>query len=153
VNIRAFFDNKLDFTAGARAPFLRRPDQQLLHHGGNGNLDCLGNSSMNAAYATAHPTYAAPAAARHRLQPRAAAGGLHLQHHAAGLFFANYSKGMQIPGTDNLYQCSTAANSSQAHPAAETTNNSMPGVRFAPARSWLISRWYTLFQNRLASAL
>jgi iron complex outermembrane receptor protein len=128
-----FFDNKLDFTAGVRAPFLRRDlTNNCFTTAANGNLDCLANSSMNAAYATAHPTYAAPQQRvidYNRVLPQV---GFTYKFTPQLSMFANYSMGMQVPGTDNLYQMFYyAANSTQAHPTPETTNNIDGGLRFA----------------------
>jgi len=68
--------------------------------------------------------------------------------------FANYSRGLQVPGTDNLYNSFFYAPSTpQAQPTPETTNNFDLGVRYRSSR--LIAQaslWYTRFQNRLASS-
>lgn len=150
-----FFDNKLDFTAGVRAPFLRRDlTNNCFTTAANGNLDCLASSSMNAAYATAHPTYAAPQQRvidYNRVLPQV---GFTYKFTPQLSMFANYSMGMQVPGTDNLYQMFYyAASSTQAHPTPETTNNVDGGLRFATRKVGVqLSGWYTLFNNRLASA-
>ncbi|WP_343609980.1 TonB-dependent receptor [Novosphingobium sp.] len=150
-----FIDNRLNVSLGLRAPFMRRDlTNNCFTTSASGFVDCLGNSSMNAAYATAHPTYAAPQTRildYNRVLPNV---GFTFNITQQASFFANYSKGMQIPGTDNLYNSFYfAANSSQARPAAETTDNFDAGVRYRSSKIMAdISGWYTLFQNRLASA-
>jgi iron complex outermembrane receptor protein len=150
-----FLDNKLDFTAGLRAPFLRRDlTNNCFTTSSGGFVDCLGNASMNAAYATAHPTFAAPQQRvidYNRVLPQV---GFTFKFTPNLSMFANYSKGMQVPGTDNLYNAFYfAANSAQAHPAPETTDNIDGGLRFGSKKVAVqLSGWYTLFQNRLASA-
>ena len=68
--------------------------------------------------------------------------------------FANYSRGLQVPSTDLLYNSFFyPTNVAQAQPKPETTDNFDVGVRY---RSSTIvaqaSFWYTIFQNRLAQA-
>jgi iron complex outermembrane receptor protein len=68
--------------------------------------------------------------------------------------FANYSRGLQVPGTDNLYNSFFfPANTPEAQPRPETTDNFDMGLRY---RSGTImaqgSFWYTRFQDRLASS-
>lgn len=68
--------------------------------------------------------------------------------------FANYSKGIQVPGTDNLYNSfyfpSTTA---QANPEPESTDNFDVGVRYNTGRfQFQMSGWYTIYTNRLASS-
>ena len=68
--------------------------------------------------------------------------------------FANYSKGIQVPGTDNLYNAFFfPANTPSARPTPETTNNFDAGFRYRQ-RGLLaqVSGWYTAFKDRLASA-
>jgi iron complex outermembrane receptor protein len=71
-----------------------------------------------------------------------------------GNLFANYSKGLQVPGTDNLYQYFFfPANTAAAIPSPETTDNFDLGLRYN--RSGFQAHagvWYTKFKNRLASA-
>src|SRR3546814_7727071 len=68
--------------------------------------------------------------------------------------FANYSKGLQVPGTDNLYNSFFfAPGTDAAHPNPETTDNFDAGVRYTSSKVQAqISGWYTIFNNRLASA-
>src|SRR4051812_23443709 len=68
--------------------------------------------------------------------------------------FANYSRGIQVPSTDLLYNSFFyPTTTAQARPEPETTDNFDVGVRY---RSSVLmaqaSVWYTIFQNRLAQA-
>lgn len=150
-----FFDNKLNVALGVRAPFLRRDlTNSCFTTSASGFVDCLGNSSMNAAYAAGHPTYAAPQTRvidYNRVLPNV---GFTFNITQQAALFANYSKSMQVPGTDNLYNAFFfAPGSAQARPAPETTDNFDVGVRYRSSKIMAsVSGWYTLFQNRLASA-
>jgi len=68
--------------------------------------------------------------------------------------FGNYSKGIQVPGTDNLYNAFYyPVGSAQANPTPETTDNFDAGIRYSsPKIQAEIGPWYTRFTNRLASA-
>ncbi len=143
-----------------------RPDQLLLLHAG-GNVDCLASASQNAAYAAANPyvvggTTAAPtitgfAAPQNRVYKYdriLPAGGLTYEVTDAFSIFGNYSKGIQVPGTDNLYQAFYyPQNTTPANPKPETTDNFDAGIRYTTSRvTASLGPWYTRFQNRLASA-
>jgi iron complex outermembrane receptor protein len=68
--------------------------------------------------------------------------------------FANYSRGIQVPGTDNLYNAFYfPANTASANPVPETTDNFDLGVRYRSSQVQAqIGAWYTIFQDRLASS-
>ncbi|NWO96169.1 TonB-dependent receptor, partial [Escherichia coli] len=68
--------------------------------------------------------------------------------------FGNYSKGLQVPGTDNLYNSFYfPAGSDRAKPKPETTDNFDLGIRYRSSKLQAqISGWYTNFHNRLAQS-
>jgi iron complex outermembrane receptor protein len=68
--------------------------------------------------------------------------------------FFNYSRGLQVPGTDNLYNSFFfAPGTPEATPSPETTDNFDLGVRYRSGGLIAqLSGWYTIFQNRLASS-
>ncbi len=68
--------------------------------------------------------------------------------------FANYSKGVQVPGTDNLYNAFYfPANTESANPTPETTDNFDLGVRYTTSQIQAqVGLWYTIFKDRLASS-
>ena len=68
--------------------------------------------------------------------------------------FANYSKGVQVPGTDNLYNAFFfPTDSDAANPKPETTDNFDLGVRYTTSQIQAqVGLWYTIFKDRLASS-
>jgi iron complex outermembrane receptor protein len=68
--------------------------------------------------------------------------------------FGNFSQGIQVPGTDNLYNSFYfPRNTPQANPKPETTDNFDLGVRYRSSTVQAqLSGWYTNYQNRLASS-
>ena len=137
----------------------------------NGNVDCLGTGATDAqiaAYAAANPYtstnnaagvpvvtgYAAPQARTYKYDKILPAGGLTYRVTDGFSIFGNYSKGIQVPGTDNLYQAFYyPQNTTPANPTPETTDNFDAGIRFTTSRIQAsLGPWYTRFQNRLASA-
>jgi len=147
----------LTLNLGVRAPWFKRNlNNFCFTTAANGNVDCLGrgNSADNTVYATANPLASAPQRrvfTYNRVLPNAGA-----TYKFGGGFtaYVNYSKGLQVPGTDNLYQSFFYALSNPAaHPTPETTDNFDAGVRYTTSKiQATISPWYTRFTNRLASA-
>lgn len=68
--------------------------------------------------------------------------------------FGNYSKGVQVPGTDNLYNAFFfPADTDSANPVPETTDNFDLGYRVSTGRVQAqVGVWYTIFNDRLASS-
>ncbi|MBN8813488.1 MULTISPECIES: TonB-dependent receptor [unclassified Sphingomonas] len=68
--------------------------------------------------------------------------------------FGNYSKGLQVPGTDNLYNSFYFPKGSErATPKPETTDNFDLGIRYRSATLQAqFGAWYTNYKNRLASS-
>ncbi len=68
--------------------------------------------------------------------------------------FANYSKGVQVPGTDNLYNAFFFPSATaSANPIPETTDNFDLGYRVSTGMVQAqVGLWYTIFQDRLASS-
>ncbi len=68
--------------------------------------------------------------------------------------FANYSKGVQVPGTDNLYNAFYfPTNTPSANPKPETTDNFDVGLRYRSSKIQAqAGLWYTIFKDRLASS-
>ena len=153
---------------GVRAPFFKRNlNNFCFATAANGNVDCLGrgNTADNAAYAAANPYlynaatntvtgFAAPQSRVYKYNRVLPNGGVTFKPMQNVTVYANYSKGLQVPGTDNLYQAfyypvGTAA----AKPTPETSDNLDAGIRYTSSRiQATVSPWYTRFQNRLASA-
>ena len=162
-----FFEDKLRIEASLTSKWFKRDLNNFCFvTAANGNVDCLATPAQNAAYAAANPyvvtgTAAAPVVTGfavpqqrtykyHKLLP---AGGFTYSVDAFQVF-GNYSKGIQVPGTDNLYQAFFyPQNTSPANPTPETTDNFDAGLRYSSGRIQAsVGPWYTRFQNRLASA-
>jgi iron complex outermembrane receptor protein len=163
-----FFDDRLNLNLGVRAPFEKRVlNNFCFTTAANGNVDCLGRGqdALNAAYALANPYnynaatntpsgYAAPSSRTvtyHNVLPNV---GLTFRVVDRVSLYASYSKGVQVPGTDNLYQgFYYPAGTIQAKPVQETSDNFDAGVRYNSGRiQAFVGGWYTRFSNRLASA-
>jgi len=151
---RGVFFDKLTITAGARLPFFERDlNNYCVTEAGGTFVDCFnGQPASQAAFLAAHTNYVAPVSKTfkyHKLLPQA---GATYDFTSAISAYASYSKGMQVPGTDNLYQSLGFPNGS-ADPSPETTNNFDTGLRYRSSKVQAqLGVWYTAFQNRLASA-
>ncbi len=152
-----FIDNKLQVKLGLRAPYFKRDlNNYCFTTSGSGNVDCLGlgNTAGNTAYAAINPNAAAPQERilkYNRVLPNL---GLTYKFGPSSSFFASFSQGMQVPGTDNLYNSFFyAVGTAGATPAPETTDNFDAGLRYNTRNIALsFGPWYTRFTNRLASA-
>jgi iron complex outermembrane receptor protein len=177
-----FFDGRLVVNAGLRAPFFERDlTNNCATSSVTGFVECFdSNSAGLAAYLAANPTQsisqAASAAAGATCTtvapivctfPTQGAQQRVLRYDALlpnfGFtyeiaqrlnIFANYSRGLQVPGTDNLYNSFYfPANSPNATPRPETTDNFDAGLRYRSGRIMAQgSVWFTRFQDRLASS-
>jgi iron complex outermembrane recepter protein len=164
-----FFDRKLTATIGIRAPFYKR-DLTNYCFGSNatGNVECFGRDSALQTQLTGYFPYSVNATTGvpvpgswsvpqnrvfkyNKILPNVGFVFKPVEHWS---IFANYSKGIQVPGTDNLYNSFFfPVGSAQANPVPETTANFDGGVRYTSSRVQAsISPWFTRFTNRLASA-
>jgi iron complex outermembrane receptor protein len=147
----------LTVNLGVRAPWFKRN----LHNfcfttSASGFVDCFGrgNDASNAAYAALNPGYAPPQFRQYTYNRVLPNLGATYKFGGGFTAYVNYSKGLQVPGTDNLYQAFFYPLSNPAaHPAPETSDNFDAGVRYTTSKiQATISPWYTRFTNRLASA-
>jgi iron complex outermembrane receptor protein len=151
-----YLNDTLHLNIGVRAPFFKRNlTNNCLATSASGFVDCFTtNSADQAVYATANPTYKLPQQRifnYNKVLPNA--GFVFDFTDEASLNF-NYSKGLQPPGTDNLYQSFWFPESSeQATPGVETTDNFDLGVRYTSGIiQAMLTGWYTIYHNRLASS-
>jgi iron complex outermembrane receptor protein len=138
---------------GARLPFFKRDlNNHCVTESGGTFVDCFNDSASQAAFLAAHPAYVAPLERifkYHKLLPTAGVS-YDLSNHTS--LYASYSKGMQVPGTDNLYQ-SLGYAAGEATPQPETTDNFDVGARYTSGKVQAqLAGWYTIFKNRLASS-
>lgn len=152
---RGKFDT-LTVTAGLRAPFFKRDlNNNCATSSATGFVECFGTNAQGAAdYATFNPTIQGPQQRIFKYNKVLPNLGLTFDATEAFSVFGNYSKGLQVPGTDNLYNSFFfAADTASARPSPETTDNFDLGVRYRTSKVQAqMSLWYTIYQNRLASA-
>jgi len=142
--------------AGIRAPFFTRDlTNNCATSSATGFIECFGTNTAGAAqYATLNPTIQGPQ--RRVLKYNKILPNIGFTFDAARStnVFGNYSKGLQVPGTDNLYNSFFfPSNTASANPKPETTDNFDLGVRYRTSKFQAqASIWYTAYNNRLASA-
>ena len=155
----------LTVNLGIRAPWFKRQlNQRCFTVAANGNVDCVDQTQV-AAFAAANPYsfntttnvvtgFQAPNSRTYKYNRVLPNIGLSYKFEGGFMVFANYSKGIQVPGTDNLYQdMYFPAFCAQANPTPETTDNFDGGIRYSsPTIQAEIGPWYTKFTNRLAGA-
>jgi iron complex outermembrane receptor protein len=143
----------LQVDVGARLPFFERDLNQFCVTETNGSyVDCFNDAASQAAFLAAHPAYTPPTSRvfkYHKLLPTA---GVSYDLTGRSTLYASYTKGMQVPGTDNLYQ-SLIFPEGVGEPQPETTDNFDAGYRYTSSKVQAqIAAWYTIFHNRLASS-
>lgn len=161
-----FFDDALSVTAGIRAPFFTRNlNNYCATSSVTGFVECFtDDTAAQAAWLAANPTQTVPGIGtyptqgpQHReLKYDKILPNVGLVYHISKpvSVFANYSKGLQVPGTDALYNAFYFPfDTEQAQPKPETTDNFDFGVRYRSSKvqAQLVG-WYTKYTNRLASA-
>lgn len=148
--------NAFTVNVGLRAPFFKRDlNNYCFTQSASGNLRCFEpGSSIEAAYAVANPTVQGPQQRIFKYDKLLPNAGFVFNANQTLDIFGNYSKGLQVPGTDNLYQSFyyDPANPN-ANPSPETTDNFDLGIRYRTATLQAqLSGWYTIYKDRLASA-
>ena len=145
-----------DLTAvvGLRAPFFtRRLNQNCYTTSVNGFIDCPAPGQDLTAYEAANPNYALPQSRVYKYDKLLPNLGFTYNVTPEASVFANYAKGLSVPGTDPLYDSLYLPDSDFARPVPETTDSFDLGVRYRQGRlTAQIAGWYTIYKNRLASA-
>ena len=162
-----FFDRRLVVSLGIRAPFFQRDlTNYCFTSSASGFVECFGrDATVQNTITAANPYSVNPATGLptgwalpqsrtfkyNRVLPNMGFVYKPADHFSV---FANYSKGLQVPGTDNLYNAFYfPAGSAQATPVPETTDNFDGGIRYSSSMIQAeIGPWFTRFTNRLASA-
>jgi len=141
---------------GLRAPFFTRELNQYCFtttpNAGQGFVDCLGSQDTTA-YEAAHPTYAPPQSRTYKYDKLLPNLGFTYAFGDASVF-ANYAKGLSVPGTDPLYaSLYFPAGTPGVQPAPETTDSFDLGLRWQSGDLQAqIAGYYTMYDNRLATA-
>lgn len=152
-----FMADTLHLNVGVRVPFMRRNlTQNCVTTSETGFVNCFStNTADQASNMAAHPAYASPDQRTFNFNRVLPTAGFVFDFTPALSMNFNYSKGMQAPGTDNLYNSfffdQGTPEAKSAKP--ETSDNFDLGLRF---RQGMIQAsfggWYTIFSNRLSSA-
>ena len=146
----------LTVNVGIRAPFfLRKLNNHCFTTSASGFVDCFGgDSAQEAAYHLAFPAIQGPQKRRFTYNKLLPSLGAIYDITSQLSAFANYTKGLSVPSTDNLYNSFFfAPDTDQAKPKPEVTDSFDGGLRYRRATIQAqISGWYTHFTNREASA-
>jgi iron complex outermembrane receptor protein len=160
-----FFDNRLTINAGIRAPFFTRDlTNNCATSSASGFVECFGSNSAGLASYLATNTVnigggvlVTPQGPQNRVFHYNAVlpniGAIYDITPRASIY-ASYSRGLQVPSTDFLYNSFFyPITTEQARPKPETTDNFDLGVRYRSSTFQAqVAVWYTIFQNRLATA-
>lgn len=146
-----FFD-RLTVNVGARSPWFKRDLNNYCVTEASGTfVDCFNDLASQAAFLAANPAYIPPTEKIFRYHKILPTGGVSYDVAPRTTIYASYTKGLQVPGTDNLYQAIAFPDS--AAPKPETTDNFDTGVRYTSSKIQAqLAGWYTIFHNRLASS-
>lgn len=161
-----FMDGRLNVQIGLRHPWLSRDlTNYCATSSSAGFVECFStNTAAGTAYATNNPTVAIGGGVTAPLQgpQNRTFSYKKLLPNVGYVFditpqlstFANFSRGLQAPRTDSLYNSFYfPINNPSANPTPETTDNFDMGLRFrrrdVQAQG---SVWYTRFKNRLGEA-
>jgi iron complex outermembrane recepter protein len=165
-----FMDDKLTVTAGLRMPFFKRDlTNNCFTSSAAGFVECFGtNTALNATAATLNPYTSATNASgalivggwsppqQRVLNYKKALPNVGLVFDVTenASVFGNFSQGISVPGTDNLYNAFFFPfNTARARPTPETTNNFDFGFRYRSGTvQGQVSAFYNQFKNRLAQA-
>ena len=150
-------DGRFITTVGIRAPFFKRDlNNNCFTSSDTGFVECFGSATdpRNATYATLNPTIQGPQQRVLKYDDILPNVGLVFKPNSQMSVFANYSKGLQVPGTDALYNSFFfAPTTASARPAPETSDNFDIGARYRSSKIQAqVSGWFTKYDNRLASA-
>ncbi|MBJ7444322.1 MAG: TonB-dependent receptor [Sphingobium sp.] len=151
-----FMDEMLTVNLGVRAPFFtRKLTNNCYTSSAAGFVECFGTDGViPATTGTLRPTWAAPQTRKFKYDKVLPNVGLNFKITPQASVFANYSKGLSVPGTDSLYNAFFFAQDNEsAQPAPETTDSFDLGARYSAGKFQAQgSFWYTSYKNRLASA-
>jgi iron complex outermembrane receptor protein len=151
-----FLDKRLTVEAGLTAKFFTRNlTNNCFTSSASGFVECFGGDpTLQAALAGYNPTWAPPQTRSYHYNRLLPSAGLQFKANDALTVFANYSQGIQVPGTDNLYNAFFyGRTTNSANPKPEITDNFDLGVRYVTSNIQAqVGPWYTRYANRLASS-
>ena len=160
-----FMDNRLVVNVGVRAPFFTRElNNFCATSSASGFVECFNGGPGLAAYLANNPTVnigsgqtgptQGPQQRTFKYNEILPNVGAVFDFTPRMSVFANFSRGLQVPSTDFLYNSFFyPAGTAQADPDPEKTDNFDIGIRYRSSRIMAqLSGWYTIFSNRLAQA-
>ena len=151
-----FFDERLVATIGLRAPFFtRRLQNNCFTSSASGFVECFGqDATREAEFRELNPNIQGPQKRTFKYDKLLPNVGFIYDITDQLSTFANYSKNLSVPSTDNLYNSFFfAPDTDEASPKPETTDSFDGGLRFRSSKIQAqASVWYTKFHNRTASA-
>lgn len=150
----SFFDNRFTVDLGLRAPFFTRNLNNfcVTEFPNTSFVDCFGDPTEQADFLAVHPDYTPPTHREVHYSKLLPQAGVTFDFTRNIGIFANYSRGLQVPSTDSLYNF-LGEPAGTAPPQPETTDNFDTGVRYRSSKVQAqLTGWYTIFTNRLASA-
>ena len=165
-----FMDKRLTVNAGVRLPFFKRDlNQNCFTSSASGFVECFGGNSALVTQAQALNPYASTinpngtititgwATPQKRIfNYKKALPNIGLVYDVTDdvSAFANFSQGISVPSTDNLYNAFFfPLDTAGARPEPETTNNYDLGMRYRSSKVQAqFSVFLNQFKNRLASA-
>lgn len=143
-----------DLTAvlGLRAPFFKRElEQKCYTLDAGGDLACFENQDP-AEFLALNPNAVAPVERDYSYDKLLPNIGFTYDFGDASVF-ANYAKGLSVPGTDVLYDSLFFADDAGARPVPETTDSFDVGFRFQTGTLQAqVAGWYTRYDNRLRTS-
>ncbi|RVQ65996.1 TonB-dependent receptor [Croceicoccus ponticola] len=149
-----FMEDRLTTVLGLRMPFFKRElNQNCYTTSISGFVDCPNAGQDLTAYEAANPGYALPQTRTYKYDEPLPNIGLTFDVTNAVSLFANYAKGLSVPGTDPLYDSLYLDENDKVKPVPETTDSFDLGMRFREGRlTAQFAGWYTRYNDRLASA-
>ncbi|AKH41814.1 iron complex outermembrane receptor protein [Altererythrobacter atlanticus] len=148
-----FLEDDLTVVLGLAAPFFtRKLDQRCYTTSASGYIDCLGNQDTTA-YEAANPNAAPPQKRTYKYDKLLPSAGFTYFFVPDASVFANYAKGISVPGTDPLYDSFYLDYTPEARPVPETTDSFDLGFRYQSGIvEAQIAGWFTRYNNRLATS-
>jgi iron complex outermembrane receptor protein len=151
-----FVDGRLVVNAGLRVPFFKRDLNNFCSTSSAGGfVECFGRDDpRNATYAALNPNFQGPQQRVFKYDAILPNVGFTFDVMPRMSVFANYAKGLSVPGTDNLYNSFFfPAGTDAANPNPEETDNVDVGVRYRSSQIQAqLGAFYNKFKNRTASA-
>ncbi|WP_114521857.1 TonB-dependent receptor [Altererythrobacter sp. ZODW24] len=139
---------------GLRAPFFTRDlNQNCYTTSINGFVDCPNPGQDLTEYEALSPDHVGPVSRTYKYDDLLPNVGFTYDFDSGLSVFANYAKGLSVPGTDPLYDSLYLINANDAQPVPETTNSFDAGLRYNSGRiTAQVAGWFTGYNDRLASA-